>query len=288
MTNNILISNLLCRDEINRKYNKQALRKYKQLVKEYNSTNNGPLINNQLITFKYRICNYLGFKDKIPNGYFDIGRVNPDSQYNEKYIFESNINYYIKYNDISINTREIILVDNELDIPLQHYKSDLETYKEQIYNKFSDIYDRKYNMYLIILKYVDAVMTNKSTDRTSKVELFNLMTTIKINIVPIGFIKIGVCRHKSLLYKILCDHFQLECMLIRGILKSKRGKILGSHAWNIVQIKGRAFIVDVRNHPGKLLEPDKEPNKDVYNDIHWRDLYKREGKDFGNIGDSLI
>ena len=284
MTTNPLISKLLCRDAIDRKYNKYALRKYKQLVKEYNSTGKSSLIYTQLIILKYRFCNYLGFKDIIPSGYFDIGRVSSSVKYNEKYIFETNINYYSKYTDISIDTSEVLLVDHELDIPLQHYKSDIEKYKEDLYSKTPDNYKRQYFMYLIILKDVGAVMTSNTTDESSKEERFNLMNNIKINIIPIGFIKVGICRHKSLLFKILCDHLKLDCMLIRGALKSKKGKVLGSHAWNIVQVDGNPFIVDVRNHPTTLLEPDG----DVYSDIHWNDLYQREGSDFGHAGDSLL
>ena len=282
--NSVHISNLLCRDNIDRRFSKQAIKKYKQLVKEYYTTHNKHLILNQIIILKYRFCNYIGFHDIIPNGFFDTGRIRSDREYSKQYVFETNINFYTLYSDITKDTPEILLLDDTQDIPLQKYKKDMQLYKKTIDEKFSDTAKREYFMYKTILKYVDAVMTNKSDDRSTQQQLYELMNTIGVNIIPIGFITKGVCRHKSLLFKILCDSIGYGCMLVRGELKNKKGEIVGSHAWNIIRVSNKPFIVDVRNFPDRLLDP----GGDVYAGVRWRDLYKREGKEYGNIGDSVI
>ncbi|KAK7357416.1 hypothetical protein VNO80_16701 [Phaseolus coccineus] len=52
-------------------------------------------------------------------------------------------------------------------------------------------------------------------------------------IVPIGSVQYGVCRHRALLFKYLCDHMDpsVPCELVRGYLD------FSPHAWNIVLIK---------------------------------------------------
>ncbi|KAL3649021.1 hypothetical protein CASFOL_005424 [Castilleja foliolosa] len=52
-------------------------------------------------------------------------------------------------------------------------------------------------------------------------------------IVPIGGMKFGVCRHRALLMKYLCDRMepQIPCELVRGYLD------FSPHAWNVIIIK---------------------------------------------------
>lgn len=52
-------------------------------------------------------------------------------------------------------------------------------------------------------------------------------------IVPIGSVQYGVCRHRALLFKYLCDHMEppVPCELVRGYLD------FSPHAWNIILIK---------------------------------------------------
>ncbi|KAK7270555.1 hypothetical protein RIF29_23780 [Crotalaria pallida] len=52
-------------------------------------------------------------------------------------------------------------------------------------------------------------------------------------VVPIGSVQFGVCRHRALLFKYLCDHMEppVPCELVRGYLD------FSPHAWNIVLIK---------------------------------------------------
>ncbi len=55
---------------------------------------------------------------------------------------------------------------------------------------------------------------------------------------------IGVCRHRSLLFKILADEAGLQASLVRG-------RILGgAHAWNEVVIDGHSYIIDATMNTG--------------------------------------
>jgi transglutaminase/protease-like cytokinesis protein 3 len=43
-------------------------------------------------------------------------------------------------------------------------------------------------------------------------------------------VKVGLCRHKALLFKILCDISGLDCALVTGYSTG------GRHQWNIVSL----------------------------------------------------
>lgn len=51
------------------------------------------------------------------------------------------------------------------------------------------------------------------------------------NVVPLGLLPYGVCRHRAILFKYLCDRASLPCVLVRGYLDYV------PHAWNLVLVK---------------------------------------------------
>ncbi|XVE81685.1 hypothetical protein DITRI_Ditri15bG0085100 [Diplodiscus trichospermus] len=72
-------------------------------------------------------------------------------------------------------------------------------------------------------------------------------------VVPIGTLQFGVCRHRALLMKYLCDRMEppLPCELVRGYLDFM------PHAWNIVPIKrGDSWVRMVVDacHPHDIRE----------------------------------
>ncbi len=86
---------------------------------------------------------------------------------------------------------------------------------------------------------------------------------------------IGLCRHRSILFKYLCDDTALHpdqwcqpqpfglthratvppapifCRLLRG--RQIGGE---NHAWNTVLLDGKYYVVDVTQYPDRLLEED--------------------------------
>ncbi|KAI5068580.1 hypothetical protein GOP47_0016925 [Adiantum capillus-veneris] len=51
------------------------------------------------------------------------------------------------------------------------------------------------------------------------------------NVVPLGLLPYGVCRHRAILFKYLCDRASVPCELVRGYLDYV------PHAWNVVLVK---------------------------------------------------
>jgi len=136
------------------------------------------------------------------------------------------------------------------------------------------------------------------------------------NVVHIGQVKYGVCRHKSILFKYLCDQIGIDCVLIRGKIfrqpktdedgnevkdtlkdkiktnylsclpcssfEKKKKKKSGNHIWNLVIIKKRIYVVDVRNRPGQLIKIS-----DAQNDRLIKKFRRVNGGD-GHLGATII
>jgi hypothetical protein len=60
----------------------------------------------------------------------------------------------------------------------------------------------------------------------------------------------GVCRHRSLFFKVLADEAGLKVALVRGNYVHLHAGGSGAHAWNELQLDdGRRFLVDTTLHP---------------------------------------
>ncbi|GAU35857.1 hypothetical protein TSUD_63470 [Trifolium subterraneum] len=69
--------------------------------------------------------------------------------------------------------------------------------------------------------------------KISEKNLDSIKKRRKSIIVPLGSVQYGVCRHRALLFKYLCDHMEppVPCELIRGYMD------FSPHAWNIILVK---------------------------------------------------
>ncbi len=118
--------------------------------------------------------------------------------------------------------------------------------------------------------------------------------------VPLGALielRLGVCRHRSILFKYLCDHMHrfpdqwglspasqsdgsgsgvvrgaIPCQLVRGV-QSVSGAADGSdlahnHMWNVVQLGPDLFVVDVMQRAGQLLAAESKEAQAYQRAIH--------------------
>lgn len=96
----------------------------------------------------------------------------------------------------------------------------------------------------------------------------------------------GVCRHRSLLMKALCDDLGIRTQLVRGnwynwyYEPSIRGSG-GGHAWNVVQLEdGSRMIVDVMHQRQFRQYPDGswEKGAERYTDVNNNQLYTNSAR----------
>ncbi|KAK8463117.1 hypothetical protein SEVIR_1G323600v4 [Setaria viridis] len=87
--------------------------------------------------------------------------------------------------------------------------------------------------------------------------LNSLRSSIGSVVVPLGQLKIGLARHRALLFKVLADGLDVPCRLLKG--RQYTGSDDG--ALNIVKFKdGREFIVDLVADPGTLIPSEGAEN----------------------------
>lgn len=98
---------------------------------------------------------------------------------------------------------------------------------------------------------------NRATtdDRPTMKHLNALRSELRSNCVPLHRLKSGVCRHRALLFKILCwecssPALVLPCRFIRGDFTNSYGVV--GHAWNVVRVDNDWFLCDLMRRPGKL------------------------------------
>jgi len=85
----------------------------------------------------------------------------------------------------------------------------------------------------------------------------------KSNILYIGDLDNGIDRHKSLLFKYLCDQLNLQCCIFRYVNISDN-KIYDKHVWNLIKINECIYVIDFRLFPNKIVKPTDKNTENYY------------------------
>ncbi|XP_019446943.1 PREDICTED: serine/threonine-protein kinase EDR1-like isoform X2 [Lupinus angustifolius] len=88
-----------------------------------------------------------------------------------------------------------------------------------------------------------------------------LRTSQNTSVLPIGYINIGLSRHRALLFKVLADNIKMPCRLVKGSHYTG----VEDDAVNIIKlVDEREFLVDLMAAPGTLIPADISTPKDTY------------------------
>eukprot|EP00252_Welwitschia_mirabilis_P020620 TRINITY_DN5089_c0_g1_i2.p1 TRINITY_DN5089_c0_g1~~TRINITY_DN5089_c0_g1_i2.p1 ORF type:complete len:920 (+),score=235.47 TRINITY_DN5089_c0_g1_i2:638-3397(+) len=81
----------------------------------------------------------------------------------------------------------------------------------------------------------------------------NLRASLQSIVLPLGRLKVGLARHRALLFKVLADSVGIPCRLVKGRYYMGTDE----EAVNIVKIhEAREYIVDLMGAPGTLIPSD--------------------------------
>ncbi|KAJ8572967.1 hypothetical protein K7X08_009478 [Anisodus acutangulus] len=87
-----------------------------------------------------------------------------------------------------------------------------------------------------------------------------LRTSLHTSVLPIGSLKIGLSRHRALLFKVLAEHVGIPCRLVKGSHYTG----VEDDAVNIVKLPNDSeFLVDLMGAPGTLIPADVLSAKDA-------------------------
>ncbi len=210
-------------------------------------------------TMAYYTKHYIAPEMTVPDGYVDGGR-----------------RMVISKTAVVISGREILVIDRAKDAALRKqlaYAKDAELLKLPTAERAKKL-----------AQYVDKVLS-PGGDRRAAMRAVEEFTTEYAN-RPVLFGEMeeacqsGVCRHRALLFKMLCDDAGLKSALVRGNYSD--GFSAGGHAWNeLILDDGARVIVDVMNpRPDFQFLPETSPEAKHYVSVKNEGIYPRkpEGK----------
>ena len=184
------------------------------------------------ISFKFIVCNYIDYNDKITESYLDPGH--------------SRIAAILKQGQNI--TRDNILVPGNQAREILVVSPETITYINTSIDSALLGISSLYNRMLLLAESVYRQFNTPPFE--SKVDDFVKQHTNLTKIIDIKEFRdaqVGVCRHRSLLFKLLCDKAEIPCRLIRGQAFNYDGSFSINHAWNIVRIDGKSYGIDIMN-----------------------------------------
>ncbi|XP_050220617.1 serine/threonine-protein kinase EDR1 [Mercurialis annua] len=99
------------------------------------------------------------------------------------------------------------------------------------------------------------IMLAKWTEHSSE-----LRKSHYTSLIPIGSIKIGLSRHRALLFKVLADSIKFPCRLVKGSHYTG----IEDDAINIIKLgEDREFLIDLMADPGTLIPADVLSSKET-------------------------
>ena len=207
----------------------------------------------KLSILKYRLCNNICNNEKIGNFFFDIG-------FNDT-VLETELNNFkldhiIDNNNFS-QKREVIIINEDSDVNLRDMIAKIK------------IFEKDDNLYINIIRLIIAYMGEDCDDFIFNKFMQTHSFKYKTNFVKIGDIDCGLDRHKSLLFKYLCDILNLQCSLFRNVKTDCNNFIYDDHIWNLISIKDKIYVVDFRYFPNKIVRPTNTETSKYYKIIRF-------------------
>ncbi|PWZ57720.1 Serine/threonine-protein kinase EDR1 [Zea mays] len=196
---------------------------------------------------RYWDYNFLDYHEKVIDGFYDIfGSMESSRQGN----MPSLADLQTGIGDLGF---EVIVVNRAIDSTLQ----EMEQVAQCILLDFPVA-----NIALLVQRIAELVTDNMGGPVKDANDMLTrwleksteLRTSLQTSLLPIGCIKIGLSRHRALLFKILADSVGILCKLVKG---SNYTGGDDDDAINIIKMDNeREFLVDLMAAPGALIPAD--------------------------------
>ena len=231
----------LCRENIQEDNIKSLIMEINKNVETFNRN------DYKIDLLKYRTCNYLTNNDFIKDGFFDIGPNNKN--------FSIIIDQFIRHNPTNRQgdiLREVIYIDSSKDETLS-----------VIIDRASKLQNNKL-IYINLITLINDFLGDNIDDKKFNKFLVDYQIKNGSNLIKIGDVRNGLDRHKSLLFKYLCDKLNLKCSLVRKTNYNTSNLFVDKHVFNLILINGVISVVDFKYHPKKIVKPTKESSMFYY------------------------
>ncbi|KAL9243452.1 hypothetical protein vseg_017337 [Gypsophila vaccaria] len=216
----------------------------------------------QVGSYRYWNYNALSYDDKILDGFYDLyGEVIGSRSSKMPSLID------LQGTPVSEGVRwEAVLVNRAADSSLLELENKAITLAARVRSEPLQTGDGDLvrQLAVIVSDYMGGpVVEQDSMLKAWKSLSYSLKSTLRSMVLPLGSLKIGLARHRALLFKVLADSVDIPCRLVKG--QSYTG--FDDVAMNFVKIDdGREFIVDLMADPGTLIPSDAAATHGDYTD----------------------
>ncbi|BBN20086.1 sterile alpha motif and leucine zipper containing kinase AZK [Marchantia polymorpha subsp. ruderalis] len=203
--------------------------------------------------YRYWVSNCLSYDDRIEDGFYEVWGMSP---YVWSMCTDSNeLGRMPPLENLrsvhpSDATFEVVLVDRNMDPSLR----ELEDKAVGLAYDSTEVLDMASKLSIMVAN----VMGGPSESDGNLMELWQttsskLMQLLGTIVLPIGLLRVGLSRHRALLFKVMADSVGLPCRLVRG--SAYCGKV--DDASVVVKCgDDREWMVDLLIKPGSIMMPD--------------------------------
>ncbi|KAM1527112.1 hypothetical protein ACFXTI_016327 [Malus domestica] len=215
----------------------------------------------EMLSLRYWSQNVVDYNEKVVDGFYDVYGMTTNL------LRQGKMPLLVDLKAVSVSENvdyDVILVNRLVDPDLQQ----LEKRASAVFLE-SRISQHGVLLSGLIQKIADIVVDRMGGPvadadeilRRWKVRRYELRSSMKTIILPLGLIDVGLSRHRALLFKVLADKINLPCMLVKGSYYTGTD----DGAVNLIKIdSGSEYIIDLMGAPGTLI-PAEVPTSQLPN-----------------------
>ncbi|CAM6084202.1 unnamed protein product [Calypogeia fissa] len=204
--------------------------------------------------YRYWVSSCLGYDDRVEDGFYEVWGMSP---YVWSMCTDSNelgrMPPLEKLQAVppTDSTFEVVLVDRNTDRKL----SELEDKAVGLAYESTDVLDMASELAKMVANFMGGlVRSDDLLEKEWQTSSNKLMQTEGTIVLPIGLLRIGLSRHRALLFKVLSDSVGLACRLVRGSAFSGKD----NDASVVVKCgDDKEWMIDLMVNPGTRMSPDK-------------------------------
>ncbi|XP_076913295.1 putative serine/threonine-protein kinase SIS8 isoform X2 [Bidens hawaiensis] len=219
----------------------------------------------QVLAYRYRNYSALSYDDKILDGFYDLYEASPTGLLSEMPSLTD-----LQQTPVSDNiTWEAVVVNKGMDDKLlQLEKSALEIcMKSKSKSTSESDQDAVQRLGVLVSNHMGGPVADPDKMLVAWNSFsYKLKVTLGSMVLPLGSLKVGMARHRALLFKVLADSVGIACCLVKG--KQYTGST--DVAMNFIKIDdGREYIIDLMADPGTLIPSHIDHNESSSSSSPW-------------------
>lgn len=205
-------------------------------------------------SLRFWVNGSLGYSDKIQDGFYQIGGMNPhiwaicNETKEEGRLPSLDVLRKVDPSDTSI---EVVLFDKRGDPHLR----DLENKARALSYKAASVTDLAESLGKLVCSLMGGAAISEDAELVSRWRASSslLRDCFSCLVIPVGSLSVGLCRHRVLLYKALADCIDLPCRIVSGC---KYCGLVDGASCLILRGSEREWLVDLVRKPGELTNAE--------------------------------